>query len=183
RGQAMLGLAVEPSVPARPAGPAVACKVQLSGPSERPEATVQLATTDPAGTAWTAIGKFTLPVARDESGKAKSAAFADSLAEELLKPLVKVTVRKTSASTGALIPAGPRAKDLYTIRVENYASLLLNGIALIGVGAKPSEPAKVLMGISLAPKRGLSLPATGESVERLGLKQGVKVIALDLSGL
>jgi hypothetical protein len=107
--------------------------------------------------------------------------FGDALAEEILGRLVKVTVKKTVS--GGLIPAAPKAKDLYTIRVENYSSLLLNGIAVTGLGAKPSDPARVLLGISLAPRRTMALPMSGESVEKFGLKPGVKVIALDLSGL
>jgi hypothetical protein len=82
-----------------------------------------------------------------------------------------------------LIPASPKSKDLYTIRVENYSSLLLNGVAIHGVGVKPTEPARLLVGISLAPRRTFSVPATGELVERYGLKDGIKVLALDLSGL
>jgi hypothetical protein len=181
RDRSMLGLLVESSVPTRPSGPAVACKVQLSSATE---ATVQVATSDASGTAWTAMGKFVLPVARDEAGKVKLEAFGDSLAEEMLTRLVKVTVKKTSTATGGLIPAAPpKAKEAYTIRVENYSSLLLNGIAVTGLGAKPNDPARVLLGISLAPRRTMALPASSESVEKFGLKQGVKVIALDLSGL
>jgi hypothetical protein len=56
-------------------------------------------------------------------------------------------------------------------------------VAVIGAGAKESEPAKVLLGISLSPRRTMTLPATAASVERLGLKAGIKVLALDLSGL
>ena len=130
----MLGLAVEGVVPSRPSGPAVACKVQF-GPSERPEASVQVATTDGSGSAWTAIGKFSLAVGREESGKAKSEAFGDALAEELLNRLVKVSLKKASTNTGGLIPAAPtKGKDQYTIRVENYSPLLLNGVAVAGVG-------------------------------------------------
>jgi hypothetical protein len=183
RDRTVLGLLVDPVVPARPTGPTVGCKVQLSGTLAKPEASVQVATTDASGMAWTAVGKFTLPVVRDEAGKIKAEAFGDSLAEELLARLVKVTVRKTSAIAGGLFPAAPKAKDLYTIRIENHSSLLLNGVAVLGANVKPSEPAKVLMGISLAPRRSYSVPATGEFVERVGLKEGIKVIALDLSGL
>jgi hypothetical protein len=179
----VLGLLVEPKVPVRPSGPAVGVKVQLIGTSEKPEASVQLATTDASGTLWTAVGKFTLAVVRDEAGKVKAEEFGDALAEQLLKRLVAVKLVKTKANAGSLIPAGPKAKDLYTIRVENYSPLLLNGVAVMGAGAKPSEPAKFLVGISLAPRRTFSVPATGESVERLGLKDGIKIIALDLSGL
>ncbi len=179
----MLGLAVEVAVPAKPTGPAVACKVQLPNAADKAEASVQVATTDPSGTAWVKMGQFNVPVTRDEAGKVKLEAFGDALAEGLIKRLVTVTVKKTSVAAGSLIPAGPKAKDLYTVRVENYSSLLLNGIAVTGEGAKPSEPAKVLLGISLSPRRTFSVPATGESVDRLGLKAGIKVLAVDLSGL
>jgi hypothetical protein len=179
----VLGLQVDSKVPARPTGPSVGVKVQLIGTVEKPEASVQLATTDASGTAWTVVGKFTLPVVRDDAGKLKSEEFGDALAEQLLKRLVVVKLVKTKANSGALIPEAPKSKDLYTIRVENYSPLLLNGVAILGAGAKPSEPAKFLVGISLAPRRTFSVPATGESVQRLGLKDGIKVLALDLSGL
>ena len=130
-GRTMLGLALEPTVPDRPAGPAVACKVQLTGPSE---ATVQVAFSDASGTAWVAAGKFPMTIARDEKGVAKGDAFGDTLAEELAKRLVGVKVAKTPS--GGPIPKGPKDKDAYTIRVENYSSLLLNGVAVIGEGAK-----------------------------------------------
>jgi hypothetical protein len=38
-------------------------------------------------------------------------------------------------------------------------------------------------GISLPPHKSLSLPATAELVERLGMNNGVRVLAADLSGL
>jgi hypothetical protein len=177
-GRAMLGLAIEPAVPKAPRGPAVACKVQLTGASE---ATVQVAFSDASGTSWVAAGKFPMALARDEKGVLRGEAFGDTLAEELAKRLVGVKVARTSAA--GPLPKGPKDKDAYTIRVENYSPLLLNGVAVVGAGAKQSEPAKVLLGISLSPRRTLSLPATAESVERLGLKQGIKVLALDLSGL
>jgi hypothetical protein len=181
--QTVLGLQVEPKVPARPTGPAVGVKVQLIGTTEKPEASVQLATTDASGTSWTAVGKFTLPLALDKDGKVKVEEFGNALAEQLLTRLVKVTVKKANTANGALIPPTPKAKDAYTIRVENYSPLLLNGVAVVGAGAKPSEPAKLLVGVSIAPRRTYSMPATAESVDRLGLKQGIKILALDLSGL
>ena len=74
------GRAVPGPLDARPAGrarradaadrPAVACKVQLSGSPGKAEAMVQVASTDESGTSWRAMGKFVLPVAFDESGKA-----------------------------------------------------------------------------------------------------------------
>ena len=61
-GQYVLGLPVKSGVPSRPTGPAVACKVQLTGTAEKPEAQVQVAISDGAATAWVPVGKFTLPV-------------------------------------------------------------------------------------------------------------------------
>ena len=42
---------------------------------------------------------------------------------------------------------------------------------------------KALAGICIAPRRRMTVPATGEVVEQLGLKKGVRVVAIDLSGL
>jgi len=181
----MLGLAVESAVPDKPTGPAVACKVQVQGTAEKPEALVQVATTDATGLGWSPTGKFTLPLTRDEAGKIKGAAFGDALAEELLKRLVKVVVVKPAPASSGLIPKSPKERDktAYTIRIDNYSPLMLNGIALTGAGAKESEPLKVLAGISLSPRRSLALPVSADSAESFGLKAGVKVMALDLSGL
>ena len=185
QGRIMLGLSVESVVPAKPTGPAVACKVQLQGTAAKPEALVQVATTDETGLSWTPTGKFTLPVALDEAGQIKAAAFGDALAEELLKRLIHVVVTRPSATGGGLLPktAKEREKSAYTVRIDNYSPLMLNGIALLGAGAKESEPLKILAGIALSPRRSLSLPVSGESAESFGLKTGVKVLALDLSGL
>jgi len=181
----MLGLTVESTVPVKPTGPAVACKVQIQGTAAKPEALVQVATTDATGLGWTPTGKFTLPVALDEAGKIKAAAFGDALAEELLKRLVKVVVSKPSANNGGLFAktAKEHDKTAYTVRIDNYSPLMLNGIALIGAGAKESEPLKILAGISLSPRRSLALPVSADSADSFGLKTGVKVLALDLSGL
>jgi len=173
RDRTMLGLTVESVVPAKPTGPSVACKIQISGTAARPEALVQVAANDGRG-AWLALGKFTLPVALDEAGNVKGVAFGDSLAEELLKRLVSVKLVK-----------GPKVKgkESYAIRVENNSPLILNGVAVAGSIAKPEEPAKMLLGIALSPRRSLAVPASAEAVEAFGLKEGIKVLALDLSGL
>jgi len=181
KGQTMLGLAIEGTVPARPTGPAVACKVQIGGTLEKPEASVQLASSDATASAWAPVGKFELPVPRDEAGKLKAGVFGDALAEGLLDRLVKVSVRKGPASSG-LIPAAPKTVGAYVIRIENYSPLLLNGLAVSGMKAKAGDPVKLLLGISLAPRRTFVVPVTAESVERLGLKD-IKPVALDLSGL
>ncbi len=174
-GKLMLGLALEPGVPAHPAGPAVACRIQVAGSAEKPEALVQLACSDGSGSAWAPAGRFELPIALDDAGSAKLEGLGDGLAEGLLQRLVGVKLAR--AKSGA-----PKAQA-YSIRLENYSPLMLNGIALAGSAAKPSEPAKALLGIALSPRRTMALPASAEAVERFGLKDGIKVLALDLSGL
>ena len=181
----VLGLQVDDQVPAKPHGPSVACRVQVQGTVEKPEALVQLATSDAQASAWTAVGKFTLPLTLKD-GKLDEAAFGDALADELLKRLVKVAIKHPSAqASGTLIPrtAKQQEKVAYTVQVDNYSPLMLNGIALVGTGAKETDPLRVLAGIALSPRRRMSLPVSGHTAEAFGLKAGVKVMALDLSGL
>jgi hypothetical protein len=179
QGKTMLGLAIEGTVPAKPTGPAVACKVQIGGTVEKPEALVQLASSDANASSWLAVGKFELPVPRDEAGKVKAEVFGDALAEGLLDRLVRVIVRKQS---NGMLPAAPKTVGAYLIRIENYSPLLLNGLAVSGMKPKAGDPIKLLLGISLAPRRTFVVPVTAESVEKLGLKD-IKPVALDLSGL
>ena len=136
----MLGLKVEDAVPARPDGPAVACKVQVGGTLAKPEATVQVATTDGRGTAWVPLGKpFPLVI---DAGEAAAGALAD----ELLKRLVTARLTKGAKAKG---------KETFAIKVENNSPLILNGLAPAGAAAKPDDPAKYLLGIALAPRRTL----------------------------
>jgi hypothetical protein len=61
--------------------------------------------------------------------------------------------------------------------------MLLNGLALLGPASKAAEAPKVLSGISIPPRKVMTVPASEEAVKVLGLRQGVRVLALDLSGL
>ncbi len=185
RNRLMLGLAVESTVPTNPTGPSVACKLQVQGSVAHPEVLVQLATTDETGARWQPTGKFTLPQSLDADGKLKDAEFGDALAEGLINRLVKVTVTHPSAASAGLIPLAPkeREREAYRVRIDNCSPLLLNGVALVGTEAKPSDPLKVLAGISLAPRKIIILPVSGHSAQDYGLKHGVRVMALDLSGL
>ena len=42
---------------------------------------------------------------------------------------------------------------------------------------------KVLVGICIAPRRSLTVPASEEVVKELGLKKGIRLVGLNLSGL
>jgi hypothetical protein len=165
----VLGLQAVIGVPSRPDRPAVACQVRLK---DR-EALVQVSSSDSAGQNWVPFGKFTLPTSKVD-GKLDRAQFADALAEGVLNRLVRVQLTK-----------GPRDKGklTYQLRIENASPLILNGLSLIGPPSKSAEEPKVLMGITIPPRKSLTVPASEDAVKTLGLKQGIRVMAVDLSGL
>jgi hypothetical protein len=169
KGKTVLGLQAAIGIPARPAGPAVACRVLFSGH----EALVQVASSDGTARNWVAFGKFTLPVTKDH-GKLDSARFADALGEGILNRLVRTQLTK-----------GPRdkGKPTYGIRIDNASPMILNGVAVLGTASRPSETPRLLWGISVPPRKSLTLPASEETVKALGLRQGIRVQAIDLSGL
>jgi len=172
-GRVVLGLPVKSGVPTRPDGPSVACRVQLIGTAEKTEAQVQVAKSDGAATAWVPVGKFTLPLERKD-GKIEGAVFADALAEGILSRLVRAQLSKGPVVKG---------KQTYRIRIDNASPLLLNGLAVQGTVSKSDDQPKILAGISISPSRNMTVPATGEMVDELGLRKGIRVIAADLSGL
>ena len=114
-----------------------------------------------------------LPV-KSEAGQFESARFADSLAEGLLNRLVRMQLLK-----------GPREKGklTYRLRIDNASPMLLNGVAALGMESGKDEEPRVLSGVSIPPRRSLTVPASEEVVKKLGLKHGVRIVALDLSGL
>ena len=174
KGQLVLGLKAEAGVAEAPTGPAIGCKIALAGTTDKPQAEVHVLTSDGEGQAWTAVGKFNLPVRRSEE-KVKSVEFADSFAEGVLGRLVRAQLSK-----------GPRVKgkETYYVRIDNASPLLLNGLAITGEGIKGENVTpNILSGIAIPPRNNLTVSATGSVVEKLGLKKGVKVVAADLSGL
>ncbi|MGP0069649.1 MAG: hypothetical protein ACLQGP_39365 [Isosphaeraceae bacterium] len=169
KGKTVLGLQSVIGVPSRPESPAVACQVRLKGG----EALVQVSSSDSNGQNWVPYGKFTLPVPKTD-GKSDPAQFADSLAEGVLNRLVRVQLSK-----------GPREKGklTYQLRIENASPLILNGLSLMGPASKTTEEPKVLLGITIPPRKSLTVPASEAAVKTMGLKQGIRVMAVDLSGL
>ncbi len=167
-GKIVLGLRAELGIPARPEGPSLACRVRIKADHVQ----VQLTGSDPAR-GWVPFGKFTLPIAGATS-EAESLRLADALAEGLISRLVRAQVVK-----------GPRekGKPTYRIRIDNVSPLPLNGLAAIGVNNKKDEEARALTGISIPPGRNMTVPASEEVVKNLGLKQGIRITAIDLSAL
>jgi hypothetical protein len=167
----VLGLVTAAGIPAKPAGPTVACKIRLSAS----EASVQISGSDATAMKWLPYGKFSQPVVQ-ENGKLDVVKFADALADGILNRLVRAQVLKGSAQR-------EKGKLIYQIRIENASPLILNGLAMLGTASEQDEVAKVLSGIAISPHRTMLVPMHEDVVKSLGLRKGIKVLALDLSGL
>jgi hypothetical protein len=171
----VLGLKVERTIPVRPDGPALACLVRLSGSGDKTEALVTVSSTDGTGAAWQPMGKFSLSLSKGKDGKLGAEQVADATAEGVLSRLVRAQLTKAGKVKG---------KDTFKVRIDNASPLVLNGLALAGPASVGKDAQAVaLAGLSVAPRRSLTVNATPELVERLGLKTGIRVVAADLSGL
>jgi hypothetical protein len=174
-GKLIFGLKSKIGSPDRPSGPSVVARVRLSEKNGKAEASIQAACSDAGFKNWTPVGKFNLSLVRDEKGQVKMFDATKGIGEGLLGRLVRAQVTKGKRHV--------KGKMIYFIRVENVSPLALNGIAISGVTDEASKTPSVVSGLTLAPHRGLSLPATAEVVEKMGLKDGIRVLAVDLSGL
>ncbi|MEO6808938.1 MAG: hypothetical protein ABI353_07480, partial [Isosphaeraceae bacterium] len=76
-----------------------------------------------------------------------------------------------------------KGKDHYRIKIDNLSPLILDGVVLAGPKLDADHMPTGLAGFSLPPHKSLSVPTGAEAVERLGLTEGVRVLAADLSGL
>jgi hypothetical protein len=166
--KAVIGLWAREGVPTVPDGPSVGCKVRVRGE----EAVVQVVASGKQGDAWVPFGKFTVPVAR-EGADFDPIAFNDAVTGGLLDRLVV-----------ARLARGPRenGKPTYRIRIDNASPLILNGLAIAGAAEEADAP-RQLAGLGVPPRRSLTVPASAQAVEDLGLEDGVRVVAADLSGL
>ena len=96
------------------------------------------------------------------------------LAAGLLGRVVRVQLSK---------PKRVQDRLIYQVQIANDSPLVLNGLALCGPEDPAKTEAKTLSGLSLPPHKTANVPMTSELVQRLGLKDGVRVIAVNLSGL
>jgi hypothetical protein len=169
KGKVVLGLNAKIGIPVRPQGPAVACKIRVQGD----EVLVQVATSDGTARSWVAFGKFPLKTT-DGKGKVDTARLADGVAEGIISRLVRAQMTK-----------GPREKGklVYLIRIDNASPLILSGLAIQGAASKAEDPSRMLTSMGIPPRKHLTLPASEDVVKALGLKHGIRVTALDLSGL
>ncbi len=170
-GKMVLGVLATAGISAYPQGPALACRIRLTPK----EALVQVTGSDATAMKWVAFGKFSQPLVQ-ENGKVDTLKFADSLAEGILNRLVRAQVVKGSVQK-------EKGKRVHQIRIENASPLILNGLALVGMGSNRDEVPKVLSGIAIPPRRSMLVPTNDDVVKSLGLKKGIKLLALDLSGL
>jgi hypothetical protein len=174
-GAFVLGLVAQPKLPEQPSGPAVACRLKLSGTAEEPSAVVEVASSDVAGRKWVSAGKFSL-APRHLKADQRPYVLVDALASGLLDRLVKVTMLRERGHDR-------EGHGTYTLRIDNASPLVLNGLAITGSNAKDDTVPTTLLGINVSPRKNLRVPASKEAVERLGLKDGIKTFAADLSGL
>jgi hypothetical protein len=182
----VLGLNAKEGVPARPGGPALACQFEIAENS----VDLKLTASHPSGTDWILIGKSRIKLAdvnaAEESLKEdtkltdeqrrerKSVLLGDALAKAMVARLVRVQLSR-----------GPRVKgkESFRLKIVNESPMILNGLALAGSEIKADSPPAILLGMSLPPLKTLTVPATAEVVARLNLKEGSRVVAVDLSGL
>lgn len=179
----VLGLTAKEGVPESPKGPAIACSLNLSDSA----VDVKLMVSHPSGTDWVKLGDFRLKrpdratkqeAADQETSKAtqerEAARFGDTVAEGVLAHLVRVQLSR-----------GPRVKgkESFRIKIINDSPMILNGLALGGAEVSETKPPSVLAGFCLPPLKSLTVPASGEMVERHHLKAGIHVLAADLTGL
>jgi hypothetical protein len=169
RGKTVLGLQATIGIPAQPEGPSVACRVRLQGG----QAVIQVVTSDGNAQDWLASGKFSLKT-KDSGGKFDAARLADGVAEGIISRLVRVYEFQKFHDKGKLI---------HVLRIENASPLILSGLAIQGATSKSDETSRVLTSLGIPPRKYLSLPASDDVFRTLGFKQGIRVTALDLSGL
>jgi hypothetical protein len=149
-----------------------------------------LTASHPSGTDWILVGKGRIKLAdlnaAEESLKEetkvtdeqrreqKSLLLGDALAKAMVARLVRVQLSR-----------GPRVKgkESFRLKIVNESPMILNGLALAGSELKADSSPAILLGMSLPPLKSLTVPATAEVVARLKLKEGSRVVAVDLSGL
>jgi hypothetical protein len=169
RDKTIIGLHTERGRPDKPLGPSVSCITNLADDI----AHVEVYSTDAHAEGWVPLGRFNIRVLIDDE-KFDVVRFVDSIADHLLNRFVRAQV---------LEPYNDRDKVVYPVRIENASPLLLNGFAAVGIFSPPALPPRTLAGISLPPHKSMTITAGAEFVKELGLEQGVRMTAVNLSGL
>jgi len=170
-GNPVLGLTYRSGVPVSPKGPALALRIRL----EQDEALVQVSASSDEGDDWVPVSKrFGVRLVDDKAQPKETRAIVDEIAQGMLDHLIN-----------ARLISGPKVqgKPTYSVRIDNASPLILNGLALAGKETSTSVRPSVLSGISLPPRRSMTVSASPEMIERLGLKKGARLVAADFSDL
>ncbi len=173
KGGSLLGLKVETGIPDVPTGPSLAFTMVVDRAKEKAEVAVKSST---GLGRWVDAGKLTLPMTKKD-GKLDVVKLADSAADGILGRVIEARLVKGKKVHG---------HESYTVQVLNRSPLILNGVALAGAGPIDEKAGRVpgiLSGLAVGPGRYVTIGASAETVERLGLKNGVHILAADLSGL
>jgi hypothetical protein len=164
----LLGLTARRGIPAQPRGPALACRIEIKDGST----SVRVSSSDEAGHSWVDVAKFSLPSLKAGETPPTPAEVIDRVAEGMLERLIRVRLTREG-----------QGKDAYRIRIENGSPLILNGLSLAGREPKPGSQPATLVGLSLPPRKVMTIPATHELARRVGSKKRIPILAADLSGL
>ena len=154
RSKPVLGLLAEIGIPARPEGPAVACRVRIQGRRGLGAGDQQRF----------AAAKTGSPSASLPSPRLRTKAN--------LTPALLRTSSPRASSTGWFEPqlskgVKDKGKMHYSVRIDNASPLILNGLAALGTTSSPDEIPKVLPGICVSPPQ--ELDRAGERRSRQGL--------------
>lgn len=161
----VLGLQARFDATRTPEGPAVGCQVRLENGGEKAQVVVY--TTESTGRAWRSLAKF-----EQDIPAGKPSDFIDVLAAEMGNRLVRMTLVKGSVEKGKLT---------HKLSIENLSPLILNGLTIGGANPQPGASLSMLAGFSLPPRKGFGFPVSDDVIDRLGLKEGVRVEAMDLN--
>jgi hypothetical protein len=166
--RSLLGLTTRPGVPAEPRGPALACRIEIKDGST----SVRVSSSDEAGHSWIDVAKFTLPSPEAGENPPTPDGLIDRAAEGVLERLIRV--RLTRHGQGKLA---------YRIHIENGSPLVLNGLTLGSREAGPGPRPATLVGLSLPPRKAMTIPAGNALAQRVGSRKRIHLLAADLSGL
>jgi hypothetical protein len=166
--RSLLGLTARSSIPAQPPGPALACRIEIKDGAT----SVRVSSSDEAGRSWVDVGKFSASSPEAGETQPTPAELIDRVAEGLLERLIRVRLTREG-----------RGKGGYRIHVENGSPLVLNGLTLGDRESGPDSRPSTLVGLSLPPRKALTIPATQQLARRVGSAKRIHIVAADLSGL
>ena len=182
----VLGLTARQGIPEAPNAPALACRAEVSETA----LTIKLSASHPSGSDWILVDRFKLKRSTADDAPASGAEKPSLAAEQQQqRRAVRLALAMTEGMSERLVRVklshGQRVhgKEMFRIKIVNESPFILNGLAIDGAKGEHDHAPSVLAGLSLPPLKTLTVPASGDAVKRLGLKEAARVVATDLSGL